>query len=164
MTYVVRTALLLLVALGTSNVWAQAKGEKKAKKGPQKPQAVAQLEKQIEGLTLTDEQSAKVKAILKEYEPKLNEAAQKVAASMTAEQRKARQEATQKAKGEGKKGKELAEAIAASVKLTAEQQKQADAAQQAQRDVAAAMKKAVLEALPADQRAKLETPAKKKKK
>jgi len=155
---------LMLVAVATSGAWAQDKGDKKKKKGAQRPQPIAQLEKQLEGLGLSDEQNAKVKSIIKEHEGKILAAQQKANDVLTPEQRKARAEAGQKAKGEGKKGKDLAEAVSSAVNLTPEQKAKSEEATKGVRDAVDGMRKAVLETLTPDQRAKLGGEGKKKKK
>lgn len=155
---------LLLVAVATCGVWAQEKGEKKKKKGPQRAQQVAQLEKQLEGLGLSEEQNAKVKGIIKDHEAKIAAAQQNANSLLTPDQRKARAEATQKAKGEGKKGKELADAATAAAKLTPDQVEKSEAANKAVREAVDTMRKAVLDALTPEQRTKLEGATKKKKK
>lgn len=156
-------ASLLLVAIATTGGWSQDKAEKNAKKGPAKLPQVAQLEKQLDGLGLSAEQNTKVKALLEEHGKKIAAAQQKATEVLTPEQRKARNEAAQKAKGEGKKGKELSDATAAAVKLSPEQQKSFDEASLALKDAVTAMRKAVLESLTPEQRTKLEGATKKKK-
>ena len=72
----------------------------------------------LKGLNLTDEQKAKVKELRKEYEPKFREAADSV---LTADQKKARNDAVKAAKDAGKKGPEVLKAAKAAVNLTDEQ-------------------------------------------
>ena len=146
---------LLLVAVAASGVWAQEKGDKKKKKGPQRHAQVVQLERQLETVGLSDEQKEKVKELVKEHEAKVTAAQQKVNELLTPEQRKARAEATEKAKGEGKKGKDLAEAVSAATKLTPEQQAKSDEAAKGVRDAVTAMRKAVVDTLTPEQKAKL---------
>lgn len=162
---VVRRALLclslLFVVAGLAT--GQEKGDKK-KKGPQTPPAVLQIEKQLAGLSLNDEQKTKVQAIVKEHAEKIRAAQQKTAEILTKEQIKERGDAARKAKSEGKKGKELAEAVAAASKVSPEQQAKLDEANKAVRDSVAAMRKAVIESLPAELKDKLDGTAPKKKK
>lgn len=96
----VLTVLFLAVAIVTPCV-AQ-------KKKRQRNQLPAALRKAIEKVDLTDEQTAKVKELTKEYAPKLAEC--KLDRTVT----KARAEAMKKARAEGKKGKEL-QAVGAAV-------------------------------------------------
>ena len=72
----------------------------------------------VKGLDLTDEQKAKVKALRKEYEPKLKAAMDGV---LTADQKQARDDAIKAAKDAGKKGPEVFKAARAAVQLTDEQ-------------------------------------------
>ena len=102
---------------------AKAKGKKKQ---PVKEQPAVQLPKEI---TLSDEQKTKVAELEKEYGPKMKELREKLDKTLTEEQKKARQEVTKEAreKGkDGKKGKELAQAVKDAMKLTEEKQKEYD--------------------------------------
>ncbi len=72
----------------------------------------------LKGLNLTDDQKAKVKDLRKEYGPKFKAAADGI---LTADQKKARDDAVQAAKAEGKKGPEVWKAVRQAVKLTDEQ-------------------------------------------
>jgi Spy/CpxP family protein refolding chaperone len=153
---------LALVATVAATSFAQDEGKKK-KKGPGQPPAIAQLMKKTESLGLSDEQKTKIAAIAESYAPKLREANAKLAASLTAEQKKARQEATAKAKADGKKGKEAADAIAAAAPLTEEQKKlQADTQAQV-KELTKKLNDEVLSVLTPEQKEKFQ-PAKKKKK
>ena len=119
---------LSLAAFLLSPVMAQDAKAKKNKPNAQKEQPAVQLPKEI---TLTDEQKTKVAELEKEYAPKMKELREKLDKVMTEEQKKARldvmKEAREKGK-EGKKGKELHDAINAAMKLTEEQQKNYDEA------------------------------------
>lgn len=114
-----------LCALLVSSAAAQDAAKKKKNPPAKEPPAV-QLPKDI---TLTDEQKTKVAEIEKEFGPKMKELREKLDKVMTEEQKKARQEVLKEAreKGkDGKKGKELAEAVKNAMKLSEEQQKQYD--------------------------------------
>ena len=76
------------------------------------------MENMLGGLNLTDEQKAKFKELRKEYEPKFKEAADSV---LTADQKKARDDAIKAAKDADKKGPEMFRAVRSAVKLTDEQ-------------------------------------------
>lgn len=117
-------ALALLIA---SPLWAEGPKKKKAvKKAPPCP-AAQQIERMLQGLTIADDQKAKLEAIAKEYGPKLMEM-MKETDVLTPEQKKARAEAAKAAKEAGKKGKEAQAAIDEAVKLTDDQKaKQAEA-------------------------------------
>jgi Spy/CpxP family protein refolding chaperone len=75
----------------------------------------------IKGLNLTDDQKAKFEALKKEYGPKLKESWQKADSVLTADQKKAREEAVKAAKAADKKGPEVWKDAHAAVKLTDEQ-------------------------------------------
>ena len=72
----------------------------------------------LKGLSLSDDQKAKLKALKEEYKPKFKAAADSI---LTADQQKARDEAVKAAKAEGKKGPEVWKAARHAVKLTDEQ-------------------------------------------
>ena len=90
------------------------------KKKTKAPTAV-KVPKSIE---LTADQKTKVEALNKEFGQKLSECRKKAASIITADQKKARAEATKKAKADGKKGKELRAAANAAVAITADQKAQ----------------------------------------
>ncbi len=118
---------LSLAAFLLSPVTAQdAKAKKNKPNAARKEQPAVQLPKEI---TLTDEQKTKVAELEKEYGPKMKELREKLDKTLTEEQKKARQEVTKEAreKGkEGKKGKELAQAVKDAMKLTEDKQKEYD--------------------------------------
>ena len=107
------TACVLTVSFATPAVAA----DKKKKKVPK----VVRVPNTIE---LTADQKTKVEALNKEFGPKLVECRKKQASIITADQKKARAEATKKAKADGKKGKELRAAVNAAVAITADQKTQ----------------------------------------
>lgn len=115
------TVLLLSPALAED-----AKPKKNKPNAARKEQPAVQLPKEI---TLTDEQKTKVAELEKEYAPKMKELREKLDKVMTEEQKKARlevmKEAREKGK-EGRKGKELQQAIKDAMKLSDEQQKSYD--------------------------------------
>ena len=129
MTKILKCLLSMsLAALLLSPVMAEDAKAKKNKPNARKEQPAVQLPKEI---TLTDEQKTKVAELEKEYAPKMKEQREKLDKVMTEEQKKARQEVMKehREKGkEGKKGKELAQAIKDAMKLTEEQQKSYDEA------------------------------------
>lgn len=98
-----------------------------AKAGGKKGKAAAEpaaMYKLPETVVLTEEQTAKLAEIKKEYTPKFRELGKKNNAVLSKEEQKARREAGQKAEAEGKKGKERQAAVDAAVTLTDEQKKQ----------------------------------------
>ena len=72
----------------------------------------------LKGLNPTDDQKAKVKELRKEYRPKFKAAADSV---LTTDQKQAREDAIKAAKAEGKKGRDVWQAVRQAVKLTDEQ-------------------------------------------
>jgi hypothetical protein len=112
-TITILTACFLAVAFVAPAVAA----DKKKKKAPT---AV----KVPKGIELTADQKTKVDDLNKEFGPKLVECRKKAAGIITADQKKARAEATKKAKADGKKGKELRAAANAAFAITAGQKAQ----------------------------------------
>ena len=112
-TITILSACLLAVAFVAPAVAA----DKKKKKAP----TAVKVPNSIE---LTADQKTKVDALNKEFGPKLAECRKKAASIITADQKKARAEATKKAKADGKKGKELRTAVNAAVAITADQKAQ----------------------------------------
>ena len=152
----------IIVAWAASLALGQAAdAPKKAKQ--QTPPQVAQFAKQVETLGLTSDQKTKVDEVLKAFTAKIRAAQKATTEVLTPEQVTARGEANRKAKSEGKKGKELADAVAAAANVTPDQQKKLDEASKAVRENVAAMRKAVDELLTAEQRTKLGGSTAKKK-
>ena len=111
---------LMLSVVAMAGAADQAKGKGKKKDAAAGGQQVFQLPKEI---TLTDDQKTKLEALKKEHSPKLAELAQKLDEGLTDDQKKARKEAGDKARADGKKGKELQAAVDAALNLTDEQKK-----------------------------------------
>lgn len=115
----------LVLAVGLAVACPLLAGEKKGGKGrekkPPKCPAAERVERMLQGVTLTDDQKAKLDEVKKEFGPKLAETMQKIDSVLTDEQKKARAEAATAAKAAGKKGKEMAQAIEEALKLTDEQ-------------------------------------------
>jgi Spy/CpxP family protein refolding chaperone len=116
----------------------------------------------VKQLNLTEEQKAKVKDLKKEYGPKLKEAGQKAASILTAEQKKARDEAIKAAKAANKKvnPKELNEVM----KLTDEQKTKMDAARKEAQALAKEVNDKIMEILTPEQKEQLKTLKQKKAK
>ena len=117
---------LSLAAFLLSPVMAEDAKAKKNRPNARKEQPAVQLPKDI---TLTDEQKTKVAEIEKEFAPKMKDLREKLDKVMTEEQKKARLEVMKehREKGkDGKKGKELAQALKDAMKLSEEQQKSYD--------------------------------------
>ena len=112
-TITILTACFLAIAFVAPAVAA----DKKKKKAP----TAVKVPKSIE---LTADQKTELDALNKEFGPKLAECRKKAASIITADQKKARAEATKKAKADGKKGKELRAAGNAAFAITADQKAQ----------------------------------------
>lgn len=160
-------AALALAAVIALPVLAQEK-EKKARKNAKggAPAAIAAVEKKLEGLDLTAEQKTKIKDLATEYAGKMTEPQKTVNSVMTSEVRKAKKDAADKAKAEGKKGKEAKAVVDAAGNLTADAKSKLEAAQKELATLVAGFQKAVGEVLTAEQKTKagLDAPAKGKKK
>jgi Spy/CpxP family protein refolding chaperone len=116
------TAMLALAVsiVMVGNLWA---AEEKTRPQPPHPMGLMMFERleTMKGLNLTDDQKAKLDALKKEYGPKLKEAQAKTDGILTADQKKARDEAIKEAQTSGKRGREVWEGVQAAMKLTDEQ-------------------------------------------
>jgi hypothetical protein len=109
--------LLITLTLAASFPVFAADAPKKPKKAP--ASLAEQTLKKLEVAKLTDDQVAKIKELAAAAEPKLNEL--RKAVGLTDAQRAAQKEAMDKAKAEGKKGKDLNDAVEAAMQLTPDQ-------------------------------------------
>lgn len=157
--------LMILALVGMIGLaFAQEKQAKRERKGKKGNNPAASMLKKVEALDLTAEQKEKIATIKKEHEPKLKEAAAKLDAALTPEQRKARNEAQKAGRAAGKKGKEIQSEVIAAMKLTDEQKKGYEAAQQQMQDAQRAFNRALAEVLSDEQEAKVGIKGGKKKK
>lgn len=159
MKSVVRTLFTLALAIVIASPLLAAEGKKGKKKAkPQEP--AAQLLKSLEKAELTAEQVDKIKELAAACAEKIKAIEEK--AGLTPEQKKARQEAQAKAKEEGKKGKEVMEAVMAAMNLSDAQK----AAMKEVEQLRAGLRKEALALLSAEQKAKagVKEPGKKAKK
>ena len=149
----VNTLLAMVVlSLVAANLFAEEKkSDGKHKHGPQ----VRERGDMLKGVNLTDEQKAKVEALKKEYEPKMKDSWKKAGDILTADQRKAREEAVKAAKAAGKKGTEIREAARAAVKLTDDQKAKVKAGREAAAAVRKELHSKILGVLTVEQREKL---------
>ncbi len=154
--FVLGLLALVGVAFGAQN-------EKKGKKGGKGGDPTAAIKKQLEGIDLTAEQKEKLDKIYADQGPKLKAAQEKVNASLTDEQRKARAEAQKTAKAAGTKGKQAEEEAVAAMKLTDEQKKAYEEATKGVREAQIAFRSAVSDILTAEQREKAKLGGGKKK-
>ncbi len=129
---IVRTVLAMAFALWIATCAVAAETPKEKGKGPRlTPTARAFLRIErfrdaVKHLDLTDEQKEKLGKVRDEYEPKLQELQDKVAAILTEDQKTAGEAAMKAAKDSGKSEKDRAYygAIEAAVKLTDAQKEQ----------------------------------------
>jgi len=142
--------VLGLVALVGVAFAEDAKKEKRGKRND----PTAAIKGKLAALDLTSEQKEKIDKILAEQGPTLTTAVEKVNASLTDEQRKARNEAQKSAKAASKTKKEANDDALAAMKLTDEQKKAFDEATKAQRQANQALVSAVSEVLTPEQREK----------
>lgn len=104
---------------------------------------------------LTDDQKAKLENLKKEYGPKLAEADTRVTGVMTPERQKAAAEVRKKATSEGKKGKDVQDAVNAALNLSADEQAKFREATAARAKLAQEINKKKLELLTEEQKAQL---------
>ncbi len=130
--------LAVVVSLAVvGNLWAGEEKSQKEGKHPRHPAMdrgdMVLPPQMLKGLNLTDEQKTKVDALKKEYGAKFKDAWKKAGDIVTADQKKARDEALKAAKEAGKKGPDVRKDVEAAMKLTDEQKaKMADARKEAQ--------------------------------
>jgi len=129
--------------------------DKKKKKAP----TAVKVPKTVE---LTADQKTKLDALNKEFGPKLAELRKKQASIITADQKKARAEATKKAKADGKKGKELRNVVNAAFAITADQKAQQAETKKAMGALQKEIKTQFAALLTDEQKAKLKGGKKKK--
>jgi len=126
-----------------------AADQERKKKPRKKPNPAAGWLKRLEKAELTDEQVAKVKELAAKVAKETAELRKK--AALTPDQQKVRKEAMEKAKTEGKEGRELFAAVKEAVKLTPEQ----EAAMKEMRKAQDAMMKEIMGMLKDEQKEKL---------
>ena len=123
MKTIIHSLSLLLLAFA---VITPTFADDKAKKGKKKKTAPAAI-KVPSGVTLNEDQRAKLAALNKEFGPKLAACRKEAAGIITADQKKAMATAAKEARAAGKKGKEIREAAEAAANITGEQKtKQAE--------------------------------------
>ena len=107
---------LSVAALALGFAVAVSAEEKKAE--DKKPTPFATVFTFPKTITVDADQQKKLDALKTEYTPKLEELKKKMDTILTADRVKAQKEAIEKAKADGKKGKELSEAGQAALKLS----------------------------------------------
>lgn len=147
--------LVLAIAIP---VMAQEKkrGERKqaGEKGKQQLQVLPQ--QLLEGLELTAEQKAKLEKIAEEMKAPLTEVRKAQSDILTAEQKKAREEAMKAAKEAGKKPQEAKKAVDEALKLTPEQKEKMAKVDAKMAEVQKQIRAKVMEVLTPEQRKAVE--------
>ena len=110
----------------------------------------------LAGLEISDDQKAKLGEIQKEFGPKLLEAMKAMDGILTPEQKQARAEAGKAARDAGKKGKEMADAVEAALKLSDDQKAKFTEARKQMGEIEKGLRAKVTEVLTAEQKAKLQ--------
>jgi hypothetical protein len=153
MRLVARTlALFCLAALLASPLLAE---DKKADKKQPAKNPYGQTFSFPKGITPDANQQAKLDELKKEYGPRLDELNAKLAKVMTPERQKAAAAARKAAQGEGKKGKEVQEAVLTALKLSSEEEAQYKEVQQARTKLNREINKKKTELLTDEQKEKL---------
>lgn len=143
--------LLLLAAIAPVSA---AEEPAKGKKGQLEQQVQRRFELP-EAISLTDDQKPKLEAIKKEYTSKVKELIEKREGILTAEQKESRKAAQKEARQAGKKPKEIQEAAFAALKLSADQLKQYNAAEDEIKKIDKEIRGKIEEVLTAEQKANL---------
>ena len=129
------------------------------KDAPKAADAAFNVDKKIK---LDEKQQAQLEDLKKEYGPKLKEINAKIAIVMTPERQKVAAEARKKAAAEGKKGKEVNEAVSAVLKLNDEEQAKLKEAQGERQKLVQEINKKKMELLTEEQKKALQTKPKDK--
>lgn len=161
MTNFVRSLTLAALLGGLALPLAAAQNEEGKKKDGKAAAEPAAMYKLPDTVVLTEEQTAKLDEVKKEYAPKFQALSKKGNDVLTKEQRKARREAQQKAKEEGKKGKELQAAVDAALMLSDDQKKQLDEVKAETAKLRTEMEGKVVALLTDEQKAQVEAAKKK---
>jgi len=118
MLKVASTVFALVVSLVlVDSLSAQQNGRGQGRRGPGSMTMIDRVER-VKDLNLTDGQKAKLAELKKEYAPKLKKANEKLDDVLTAEQKKARDEAMKAAREAHKRGPEARDAAITAMKLT----------------------------------------------
>ncbi|MBN1394268.1 MAG: hypothetical protein JW959_04540 [Pirellulales bacterium] len=153
---VLSAVLALAVSLAVVGNLSAEENKKKGKRSDQRQSAgQMQLMRLFRGLNLSADQLKKIQATANEYSPKFREIDEKQQDILTAEQKKARLEARKKAIKDGKKGREILEAMQAAVTLTDEQKTAFEECRKERRELYREMIGKTLEVLTPEQREKI---------
>ena len=108
----------------------------------------------LRGIEFSEEQQEKVEKIRKDFVPKLSGNQKKWDEVITDEQQQARRDAFQKARGEGKRGQELQDAVNAAVNFSDDQKKQRAVIQEERNKLLAEIRTQLIALLDDGQRAR----------
>jgi len=154
--------LVIVLLIACPILAAEKKREKKAaKKAPPKCPAEQRIEQWTTGLSLTEEQKAKLAPVTKEFGPKLAELMKQRQAIYTPEQKEAMAEARKAAAKEGKKGRELYQAANAAVTPGDEQNAKLAEVRKEISKIEKDLRAAMMEVLTPEQKAEIKKAAKK---
>lgn len=143
MNRAMKSCLMLCLAFAIVLPLTAQEKEKKKKKGKDRPSPIQSIVYQTEKANLTAEQSAKIKDLAAEAQKKVDMAQEKLG-----DKQQQIASAKKKASTEGKKGKELRDAVKASVDLSEEE----EAAMQALERTVTEFRQAVVGLLTPEQR------------
>jgi Spy/CpxP family protein refolding chaperone len=152
---------MLVVAVAVALPLLAAEKKKAAKKAPKCP-AAAYCEMLLKGITVTDDQKAKLGEFQKEFGPQLAAVDKKRGTILTPEQAKAGAEARKAALAEGKKGKDLEKAVADAIKPNDEQKAKLAEVRKERGALEKALREKITSVLTAEQKEQLKKAAPKK--
>lgn len=156
--------LIALLFAAASFSFAQDGAKPGKKKRAEQVQAIAQLEKKIATAEPTDEQKEKLKAVTEEFKPKFLDLTKKYNEAISEDLRKELASARKELMAAGKKGKDLAAALAEKVPLSEEQKKVSEETNSARAKLQSELVAKVSEILTPEQLAKAGIKAPKAKK
>ncbi len=156
MKTLLRTTLLLALAAVLASPLMAADDKKKPQKGNKgRRNPAANAVKFPKGVEASEEQQAALKKLQEEFSPQLVALNKKQRDILTTDQIKARAAARKQAVADGKKGKDVRDAVAAAGEITAEQKTQLAALQKERRALTKKIQAAVVGLLTDEQKAKL---------
>ncbi len=145
---------LLVLAVAIPTHAQEPKKRKKNNAANAQPQAITQLMKALEKAEPSAEQKEKIKAVVAKHKEKLVDLQKKRQELLGAETIKAMNEARKAATAEGKKGKQLAEAVRDAAGLSEEKASELEELTKVTQAATVALKKDVLAILSEEQREK----------
>ena len=150
-----RTAFASFVIFGLLTARPIIGQEARNQRDSRQQRAVPQFVFSVRGVEFSADQQVTIEELRKKYSPQLIDIQRRQGSVVTAEQRRARQEAFRAAREARKSGQEAREAADAAAKLTDEQRKQMAANQKEQSDLVATIQGELRKLLTDKQRAQL---------